>query len=178
VSLSDLDVPITICTFITGIAVLAGFGFGLRALVLAKSNPETSSLNLMALNLLEPGVTMTVLFAVFTAGGMHASEESTFLLPTIGAIPLTWMLLAPLWTRITHPIRGTLIAYGLLRWLNTVAFWIAGAMALTQTSSNDLLMLASGLIVSGTLILCLSVTHLASSLSDFQVKPTVTPAGS
>jgi hypothetical protein len=174
-----VEQAVIICVFVTGVAVLAGFGFGLRALALAKSNPETSSLKLVALNLLEPSVTMTVLFAVFTAaGGMHASDESIFVLPVIGAVPFTWMLLEPLWTRITHPIRGTLIAYGLLRWLNTVAFWIAGSMALTQTSSNDLVMLASALIVSGTIILCLSVTHLASSLSDFQVKPTVTPAGS
>jgi hypothetical protein len=170
-----VEQTVIICVFVTGIAVLAGFGFGVRALALARSNPETSSLNLMALNLLEPGVTLTISFVIFAVMGgmMDLKDETIVVVPAIALISLTWMLLASLWTRVTHPIRGTLIAYGLLRWLNTVAFWIAGAMALTQTSSNDLLMLASGLIVSGTLILCLSVTHLASSLSDFrQLKPT------
>jgi hypothetical protein len=152
---------------VTGMAVFAGLGFGLRALSLAKTHPQASSLKLVALNLLEPSVTMMVLFVVFVAaGGMQAEDESIFVLPVIGAVPFTWMLLAPIWTRVTHPIRTTVMVYGVLRWLNTVAFWMAGVMAL-KTSNNDLVMLASVLIVSGTLILCLSATHLASSLSDF-----------
>ena len=68
--------------------------------------------------------------------------------------------------------------YGILRWLNTVAVWIIEGMALSQTSSNDLMMLAGALIISGTLILCLSVTHLASSLSDFQTKSSITAPSS
>jgi hypothetical protein len=170
-----VEQAVIICVFVTGIAVLAGLGFGLRALALAKSSPEASGLKLVAWNLLEPSVTMTVLFMVFmAAGGMHTSDESIFVLPVIGAIPFTWMLLAPLWTQITQPIRALLIVYGLLRWLNTVAFWIAAAMALSKISSNDFVMLASGLIVSGTLILCLSVTHLALGLSNFQTKSSTT----
>jgi uncharacterized membrane protein YidH (DUF202 family) len=171
---------VIICVFVTGIAVLAGFGFGLRALSLAKTHLEASSLKLMAWNLIEPSVTLAISFVILAImGGMlDLKDETIFVVPAIALISLTWMLLAPLWTKTTHPIRGIIIMYGVLRWLNTVAFWIVGAMALTQTSSNDLLMLASGLIVFGTIILCLSVTHLASSLSDFQVKATVTPADS
>lgn len=166
----------------TGIAALAGLFFGLRALALSKTHSETSSLKLIALklialNLLEPSVTMIIMFAVFAiTGGMTDFEnEAIFVVPTIALIPSTWMLLAPLWTRVTHVIRGTLIAYGLLRWLNTIAFWYFGVRALTESSSNDLATLAAVLIVSGTLILCLSVTHLALGLSDFRIKPNVTP---
>jgi hypothetical protein len=159
------------CMVVTGIAVLAGLVFGVRALVLSKTHLEASSLKLIALNLLEPGVTIFVSFVAFVVmGGEDLLDEMNFLLPAIGLIPLTWMLLAPLWTRITHPIRGALIAYGLLRWANTIAFWYFGIRALTENQSNDLATLAAGLIVSGTLILCVSLTHLASSLGDF-VKP-------
>jgi hypothetical protein len=163
------------CMVVTGIVVLAGFVYGLRALALSKTHPEASSLRLMALNLLEPGVTMLVLFVVFVVigGEMDLKGGAIFVVPAIAVVPLTWMLLAPLWTQITHPLRGALITYGLLRWLNTVAFWYFGIRALTESQSNDLATLAAGLIVSGTLILCLSVTHLASSLSDFrQLRPT------
>jgi hypothetical protein len=167
------------CMVVTGIAVLAGFAFGVRALALSKTHSEASSLKLIALNLLEPGVTMIVLFVAFVVmGGEDLLDEMNFLLPTIGLIPLIWMLLAPLWTRVRHPICGALIAYGLLRWLNTVAFWYFGIRALTENQSNDLATLAAGLIVSGTLLLCVSLTHLASSLSDFQVKSNVTPTSS
>jgi hypothetical protein len=167
------------CMVVTGIAVIAGFAFGLRALALSKTHPETSSLKLIALNLLEPGVTMLVLFVAFVVmGSEDLLDEMNFLLPAIGLIPLTWMLLAPLWTRVTHPIRGALIGYGLLRWLNTVAFWYFGIRALTESQSNDLATLAAGLIVSGTLLLCVSLTHLASSLGDFRIKASVTPTSS
>jgi hypothetical protein len=168
-----------IALVVTGIAVIAGLVFGLRALALAKTHPEASSLNLIALNLLEPGATMAMLFVVFMAtGGMHSSDEAIFILPVLAAIPLTWMLLAPLWTKAAHPIRGTIMVYGILRWLNTVAGWIIGGMALSQISSNELAMLAGGLIVLGTFLLCLSVTHLASSLSGFQIKSTLIQANS
>jgi hypothetical protein len=160
---------------VTGIAVIAGFAFGLRTLTLSKTHPDASSLKLIALNLLEPGVTMVVSFVAFVVmGGEDLLDEMNFLLPTIGLIPLTWMLLAPLWTRITHPIRGALIGYGLLRWLNTIAFWYFGIRALTENQSNDLAMIAAYLIVSGTLILCVSLTHLAVNLSDF-AKPNQVP---
>jgi hypothetical protein len=161
---------------VTGIAVIAGFAFGLRALALSKTHSETSSLKLMAQNLLEPGVTMIVSFTAFVVMGgmMDLKDETIFVIPAIALIPLTWMLLAPLWTRVTHPIRGALITYGLLRWLNTIVFWYFGIRALTESSSNDLATLAAVLIVSGTLILCISLTHLVSSLSDF-VKPIQIP---
>jgi hypothetical protein len=165
---------------VTGIALLAGSVFGLRALALSKTHPEASSLRLMALNMLEPGVTMIIAFLIFVfMGGMaDLKDETIFVIPAIALVPLTWMLLAPLWTRITHSLRGALITYGLLRWLNTIAFWYFGIRALTESQSNDLATLAGGLIVSGTLILCLSFAHLASSLSDFQLKSTVTPTSS
>ena len=165
---------------VTGIAVLAGIVFGLRALALAKTHPQSRSLNLIAFNLLEPSVTLATMFAGFMlAGGTSAAtDESIFLLPVLAFIPFTWMLLAPLWTKIPHPIRQTLIAYGLSRWLNTVVGWYFGFRALTESSSNDLAMLAATLIVVGTLILCANVAHFASSLSEFQIKATVRPAGS
>jgi hypothetical protein len=86
---------------VTGIAVIAGFAFGLRALALSKIHPETSSLKLMALNLLEPSVTMIVSFTAFVVMGgmMDLKDETIFVIPAIALIPLTWMLLAPLWTR-------------------------------------------------------------------------------
>jgi hypothetical protein len=158
-----------ICVVVTGIAVLVGLGFGLYALRLAKGHAEASSLHLMALNLLEPPATMAVLLAVLgVTHGLDMKNEAVVVIPVIASIPLTWMLLAPLWSHVSHLVRGTLIAFGLLRWLNTIAGWVIGGLALTQTSSNDFLMLAGGLIVSGTLILCLSVMFLASSLSDFR----------
>ena len=93
-----------------------------------------------------------------------------------------------LWTRISHSLRGALIAYGLLRWLNTIAFWYFCIQILNASSSNGLAilitkLLASGtlaayLTVSGTLILCVCVTHLAVSLGRFQVKPSVAPISS
>ena len=154
---------------VTGIAVLAGIVYRLRALALAKTHPESPSLNLIALNLLEPSVTMmTMLAVVMMAGGASAAtDESIFLFPMLAFIPLTWMLLAPLWTKLAHPIRRTLVIYGLSRWLNTAVGWIIGIMALSQTSSDDLATLAGALIVVGTLILCVNVAHLASSLSEF-----------
>jgi hypothetical protein len=174
---------------VTGIALLIGLVFGVRALVLARTHSEASSLRLMAQNLLEPGVTMLVLFVVFVIGAvMNLQGRAIFVVPVIGLIPLTWMLLAPLWTRVTHSLRGALIAYGLLRWLNTVAFWYFCVQILSASSSNGLAMLitkllASGtlaayLTISGTLILCVSVTHLAVSLGRFQVKPNVAPISS
>jgi hypothetical protein len=170
---------VTIAVPVTAIAALTGFGFGLRALHLAKTRAQASSLRLIALNLLEPSVTIGVLSGVFAiAGGLEAPDETWLtLMPLLAGVPLTLMLLAPLWTRLAHPIRTTLIVYGLLRWLNTVAFWASGALTLSQISNNGWVNLASGLILSGTLILCLSIMHLASSLSDV-LKPSITPSGS
>lgn len=161
---------IVICVVVTAIAVLAGLGFGAYALSLAKGHAEASSLRLVALNLLEPAATMTVLLVVLgVTHGLNMQDEAAMIvIPVIALIPLTWMLLAPLWSHVSHPVRGALIAFGLLRWFNTIAGWVVGGLALTQTSSNDFVMLAGGLIVSGTLILCLSVMFLASSLSDFR----------
>ena len=171
---------LVVALVVTGIAVLAGIVFGLRALALAKTHPESPSLKLIALNLLEPSVTLTTMLAAFMlAGGTSAAtDESIFLLPVLALVPLTWMLLAPLWTKLAHPIRRTLVVYGLMRWLNTVVGLIIGIMALSQTSSDNLATLAGALIVFGTLILCVNVAHFVSSLSDFQIKATVAPAGS
>jgi hypothetical protein len=160
---------LVLAVFVSVLAALVGFGFGLRALALSKNHPDAPSLKLIALNLLEPSVTMLVLFVAFVVmGGEELLDDMNFLLPAMGLISLTWMLLAPLWTRVTHPIRGTLIAHGLLRWLNTIAFWYFGIRALTESQSNDLAMLAAGFIASGTLILILSVAHLAGSLGEFR----------
>jgi hypothetical protein len=174
---------------VTGIAVIAGLVFGVRALALARTHSEASSLRLMAQNLLEPGVTMLVLFAVFVIGDvMGLKGGAIFVVPAIGLIPLTWMLLAPLWIRILHSFRGALITYGLLRWLNTIAFWYFCIQILYASSSNGLAMLitkllssgtlAAYLAISGTLILCVSVTHLAVGLSNFRIKPGVAPTSS
>jgi hypothetical protein len=166
---------VTIAVVVTAVAVLTSFGFGFRALHLAKTHSEAASLRLIALNLLEPSVTVGVLFVVFAiAGGLDATDDSGLLLmPLLAGVPLTAMLLAPLWTRIANPIRSTLIVYGVLRWINTLALWASGVLTLNHVSSNDWVNLAAGLILSGTLILCLSVSHLASSLSGFrQLKPT------
>jgi hypothetical protein len=73
------------------------------------------------------------------------------------------------------PVRGALITYGLLRWLNTIVFWYFGIRALTENQSNDLAMIAAYLIVAGTLVLCVSLTHLAVTLGDF-AKPIQIPA--
>jgi hypothetical protein len=164
------------CMVVTGIALLAGLVFGVRALALSKTHANVSSLKLIALNLLEPGVTMTFLFVTFAVmgGETNLEDETIFVIPAIALIPLTWMLFAPLWTRVAQPLGRTLITYGLLRWVNTIAFWFFGIRALSESSSNDLATLAAGFIVSGTLILCLSVTHLALNLSDFQNKSSVT----
>jgi hypothetical protein len=160
------------CMVVTGIAVLAGLVFGLWALALSKTHPEASSLKLIALNLFEPSVTMTVLFVTFAVMGGETDfpDGRIFVIPAAALIPLTWMLFSPVWTRVAHSLRGVLIGYGLLRWANTVPLWYFGIRALTENQSNDLAMLAAGLIVSGTLILCVSLTHLAVNLGDF-VKP-------
>jgi hypothetical protein len=177
------------CVVMTGIAVLAGLVFGVRALALTRTHSEASSLKLIALNLLEPGVTMLVLFVgSIISDLMGLKGGAIFVVPAIALIPLTWMLLAPLWTRISHSLRGALITYGLLRWLNTIAFWYFCVQILNASSSNGLAtlitkLLSSGtlaayLTFSGTLILCVSVTHLAVGLSNFRVKPGVTPTSS
>jgi hypothetical protein len=168
---------VTIAVVVTAVAVLTGFGFGLRALHLAKTHSEAASLRLIALNLLEPSVTVGVLFVVFAiAGGFDAPDDSgLILMPLLAGVPLTAMLLAPLWTSITSPIRATLVVYGLLRWINTVALWASGVLTLSHVSSNDWVNLASTLILSGTLILCLSITHLASSLKEFRNPPELKP---
>jgi hypothetical protein len=178
----------------TGIALLAGVVFGVRALVLARTHLEASSLklialNLIALNLLEPGVTMLVLFVgSVISEAMDLKGGAIFVVPAIALIPLTWMLLAPLWTRISHSLRGALITYGLLRWINTVTFWYFCVQILSASSSSGLAMLitkllssgtlAAYLTISGTLILCVSVTHLAVGLGHFRVKPGVAPSSS
>ena len=101
-------------------------------------------------------------------------SSDLFALLVFGFIPLTWMLLAPLWTKAAHPIRQTLVVYGLLRWFNTVVGWVIGIMFLSQPPTNNLATLAGSLIVFGTLILCANVAHFASSLSGFQTKQTLT----
>jgi hypothetical protein len=62
--------------------------------------------------------------------------------------------------------------YGLLRWANTVAMWTVGLLTVERYSSNDWANLTGGLILFGTLILVLSIAHLAGSLGEFRVRPT------
>lgn len=158
---------------LTAIAVLIGLGYGIHALRLMRDqlNHNHASLRLAALNLLEPSVTIAILLTVgFATVAFNSSEVSPLLL--IAGIPLTAMLLAPLLNaRAAQPLRGILVMYGVLRWVNTVAFWAVGVAALSDSSSNDKAALAGLLMCSGIVILFVSVAHIASSLNSSQVAP-------
>ena len=142
---------------LTAIAVLVSFGYGIYALRLA------------ALNLLEPTVTIAVLGGAIALLGSNDDSAAVVLL--IAGIPLTSMLLAPLLNpRAAQPLRSILIMYGVLRWVNTVAFWAMGAATLQDSSSNDKAALAGMLICSGLAILFVSVGHIASSLETVKTQ--------
>ncbi len=178
---------------VTVVAVLVAVWYGTTALNLADGHTEASSLKLIASNLLEPVATILIVIVsvpVFKqvhpqitdiAGNIITDTVGDILTLLPPALPLTLMLLAPLFVRVQPPLRSTLIVYGLLRWTNTIALWGINLMRIweLQTPKPDggngphprldaLETIEGTLILSGTLILCLSVAHLASSLSDFR----------
>jgi hypothetical protein len=155
-----------IALLVTVVAVIVAFVLGMTALSLAGGHAESSSLKLIALNLLEPGVTIFVLFAAISASRATSSPLMAIL---ISGIPLTLMLLAPLFVQARHPIRVTLITYGLLRWANTVAMWVFLKIIESQT-------LAGVFVLSGTVLLCVNISRLASSLNDFKPKSALSTA--
>ncbi len=178
---------------VTVVAVLVALWHGTAALNLADGHTEASSLKLIALNLLEPVVTILIVIVsalVFkqvhpkitdVAGNIITDTVGDILTLLPPALPLTLMLLTPLFVRVQPPLRSTLIAYGLLRWTNTIALWGINLMRIWELQTpkpnggngphpwlDTLETIEGTLILSGTLILCLSVAHLASSLSDFR----------
>jgi hypothetical protein len=86
---------------------------------------------LIALNLLEPPVTMLILFGGWSlVNAVNLLAAWTFI---VGAIPLSALLLPPLFTRAPLAFQ----CYGALRWTNTVFFWLVGARALTTSSDGE-----------------------------------------
>jgi hypothetical protein len=154
-----------IALLVTVVAVLVAFVLAVTALSLANGHAEASSLKLIALNLLEPGVTIFVLFAAI---GVSQAANRPVIVFLVSGIPLTLMLLAPLFVQARHPIRVTLIIYGLLRWANTVAMWVFRIIE-SQT-------LAGVFVLSGTMLLCVNISRLASSLNDFKPKSALSTA--
>ncbi len=150
---------------VTVVAVLVGFALGISTLSLANGHTEASSLKLIALNLLEPGVTIFVLFAAI---GVSRGTDRPMIALLVSGIPLTLMLLAPLFVPARHPIRVTLIIYGLLRWANTVAMWVFKIIELET--------LAVVFVLSGTVLLCVNISRLASSLNEFKPKSALSTA--
>jgi hypothetical protein len=183
----------------TVVAVLSAMLFGFRALA-ASSNghPQAVNLGLLADNLLEPMVTILIIIvsvSIFQQAHPRITDvPGNTIRDTLGdilellppAIPLTLMLLKPLFVRVRPPLRITLLTYGLLRWANTIAMWTINLLRRWELQApqvnggngphpwlNQLETIEGTLIVSGTLILCLSVTHLAGLVSDLN-----TPTGS
>jgi hypothetical protein len=163
-------------------AVIFAFILGIRALDLSTNHPQALSLKLIAANLFEPSVTI---FVLLVSSQIFLSNDKNGLLTGIlSAIPLTLMLLAPLFFRVSHPIRLTLIVYGLLRWVNTIALWVFNLMRVTvlnepnsggpdifrSSKIGELDTIVGSLIIFGTLILCLSVFHFDSSLDTFKIR--------
>jgi hypothetical protein len=102
------------------------------------------------------------------AGGRNGSE---LVIAVLGAIPLTTMLLAPIVNSVDEKYQGfrkTLIVYGVLRWSNTIAFWIVGSQALSNSKSDGWVQASLFFIASGTCILCISVVQIASSALELR----------
>jgi hypothetical protein len=175
-----------ICLLPTAIAVLIAIVRGSDALSLGFSDnhPDASSLKLIAANLLEPSVTILILLL---SNRIFFIEDGIGLGVVLCAVPLTLMLLAPLFIRVKHPIHLTLMIYGLLRWANSSAIWIfiglrgvvlneakLSVSDIIRTNkmnqSDQIEMIVSGLILLGTFILCISVYHLTSSLDGFKIQ--------
>ncbi len=143
---------------LTALAALIGAWFGVRALRV----PEQ---RLVALNLLEPIVTMLTLLAgaaLVSAANLDAAWTFAF-----GAIPLSAMLLAPLFTSAALEVR----LYGALRWTNTVLFWLVGARVWANPMGGEAWANAAlTLILTGLVILWLSVLHLPALLEPSSPK--------
>ena len=169
---------------VTVMAVFFGLWLGIRTLSLAVGHPDSSSLKLMACNLLEPCVTLFVLFLVSSLlQGSYGTGYDPFPVVLLSSVPLSLMLLAPLVVRTGHPIRVTLIVYGLLRWANTVAIWIFSLMLSTlrlqKGFGNDVLLrgkihqielITPILILVGTVLLCVNFLHLLEALDAFKTR--------
>lgn len=162
---------LVLAVVLTAIAVLLGFGYGIYALRLMPASPNRSSLRLAALNLLEPSVTMSILLVVGMATNTFNSSETVPLL-LLAALPLTALLLAPLLARVKSPLQRVVAVYGCLRWLNTVALWVGGLLGDNSNPDETRVALIVALIVSGILILMLSVVQIGSSLETTKTQIT------
>ena len=162
-----MDELLVLAAILTAIAVLVGFGYGIYALRLMPASANRSSLRFAALNLLEPSVTISTLLAVGVATDAFNSDEiSPWLL--LAGVPLTVMLLAPLFTlRAASPLHRVIAMYGVLRWVSTAALWTAGLTGGNELSSGDTRIgLLIALFVFGLCVLIASVLHIGSSLES------------
>ena len=166
-----MDELLVLAAILTAIAVLVGFGYGIYALRLIPTSANRSSLRLAALNLLEPSATIGTLLAVGVATDAFNSDEiSPWLL--LAGVPLTVMLLAPLFTRgAASPLHRVIAVYGTLRWVCTVALWAIALTSNRQLLSDDTrILLAVALFTSGLCILIASVLHIGSSLKGERIQ--------
>ena len=169
------------------IAVFVGLSHGLNAMRAMRDHPNGPSLRLTALNLLEPSVTIIAGYAVVALfaliGNVNVDNAASlnpntafFIAPLIAGIPLSLMLLAPLFTPHTLPFRNAIATWGSLRWVNTVSLWImlelAFSPAATVNSEGDewvgLLLIALALVASGVTILWLSIIKLVPIVRELQ----------
>ncbi len=153
-SLAALSLVLTI------LATLIGFGFCLRAFALANQQTQANNLRLAAANLVEPLITISILLLGFLFTNGTGSEKSVLL---VAGVPLTLLLLAPLVVGVQAG-RGLLIFYGVARWLNTIALWWLASGSVNFRGSADV---GFAFIGFGTLLLCLSVFHIAATLAMF-----------
>ena len=90
----------------------------------------------------------------------------------VSAVPLTWMLLAPIWNPLPQAqqvFQKTLMMHGVLRWLSTIALWICIVSSRMLPGSNlkdwgPYLGICSVLNLIGLIVLCLSVFKIARIL--------------
>ena len=163
-------------------AVLAFIGlfYGLIALRAMRDRRISSSLRLVALYLLEPSVTVTTLVALLMGAGSVSNtlglspQTILFIAPLIAGIPLSLMLLAPLFAPATTPFRNAIAFWGVLRWANTVALWLLlllmQALGMNTVSNDEIpfLMIAAALGASVVVILWLSILKIVPILRELR----------
>lgn len=164
------------------ILVFVGLRHGLGALRAVRGHPNGPSLRLAALNLLEPSVTISLCLTFVTlfafsgatsfdnAAGLNL-QAIVYITPLIAAIPLSLMLLAPLFAPATLPSRDTIARWGGLRFINTVLLWMAALGTVFQTVSgwgSWLLIVVATLMLSGMVILWLSISKMLAVLRELR----------
>ena len=151
---------------------IVGCSYAFRAFLQTASQPTAQRLlKLVIMNLTEPLVTTTTFFLAFVIL-LNIPVFPLLLVFILPAVPLTWMLLAPIWNPLPQAqqvFQKTLIIHGVLRLLSTIALWICIASSRVVPSSNlkdwgPYLSIFSVLNFTGLIVLCSSVFGIARIL--------------